>query len=359
MALSLALACGGSVFTSAPAGDDASTGDGPGFDGAPADGAVTDGAADGAVTDGATSDGPTDGGTTDSGTTDVFEEPPAHCGGAFQCIPAVPSAWTGPADLYLGGAPPPACAGLFTDSFDGMDGVQAPAASCDCSCGPTQVTCGPASLTTSMISGCASHCATTTAALGVCFAAPTGCLSFGANGVFQTVTVPATGGVCSPLATVAIPAVVWKSYARTCTSPAGPAQADCPAGQVCARTPSTPFQPAACIVRAGVHACPAEGYTQAHVEFTGLTDGRGCSACTCGAPDGLQCSPTLYAYNATTNGTCGGMPDSYDPAACVPANNRADLKVESTGSGGPCAASAVMPSGTATPTDATTICCTE
>jgi hypothetical protein len=325
-------------------------GDGLAADGTPGDDATSDGAAmrDGTVTEGAM----------DSGAADVFEEAPAHCSGDFQCIPAVPGGWAGPTDLYLGAAPAPTCPGLTTDSFDGMEGLQATAASCDCACGPTKITCGSASLTTSIVAGCATVCATTTPVLGACFAAPSGCLAVGATGTFQTLAVAVTGGSCAPVSTAEITPPTWTNYARTCAS-LGSAQADCPAGQICARTPSAPFQPTACIVQAGDQMCPAKGYTQAHAEFTGLIDTRACTACTCGAPAKLQCTGTLYAYDTTTDGTCGGMADIYDPAACVPTNERSDLKVDAVGSGGACAASVVTPMGAVTPTGATTICCTE
>jgi hypothetical protein len=347
-ALALPFACGGGVFIAAPAGDDASMADGPVLDG------LVD--ADALIDQGGEADGPTD-----TGAADVVDEVPAHCGGDFQCIPAVPVGWSGPTDLYLGAAAAPACPGLSTDSFDGMDGLQAPAASCDCACGSPQVTCGGASLTTAIVSACSPSCAITTPSLDTCFAAPAKCDTrvLGPTGTFQTLTVSVESGTCMPQSTVGITPATWKSYARTCASPLGSARADCPAGQVCTRTPSDPFQPVACIVEAGAKACPAEGYTQAHVEFTGLSDTRSCAACTCGAPSKEECTGTLYAYAATTNGTCGGMPDTYEPAVCVPTNSQSDLKVEAVGSGGACAASTGTASGTATPTGTTTICCTE
>jgi len=171
-------------------------GDGLAADGTPGDDATSDGAAmrDGTVTEGAM----------DSGAADVFEEAPAHCSGDFQCIPAVPGGWAGPTDLYLGAAPAPTCPGLTTDSFDGMEGLQATAASCDCACGPTKITCGSASLTTSIVAGCATVCATTTPVLGACFAAPSGCLAVGATGTFQTLAVAVTGGSCAPVSTAEI-----------------------------------------------------------------------------------------------------------------------------------------------------------
>jgi hypothetical protein len=305
------------------------------------------------------SDGSARDGMTDTGIADVLEEPPAHCGGSFQCVPAVPEGWAGPADLYLGAAAPPACPGLATDSFDGMDGLEAPPASCDCTCGPTKVTCSRASLTTSAVNGCATPCATNNVVLGTCVAAPSGCLVSGVAGTFQTVAVSVTSGACPPLATVGIPVASWANHARTCAFPLESAQADCPAGQVCARTPSAPFEPAACIVQAGASMCPAVGYTQPHLEFAGVSDTRACSACTCGAPPKAQCVGTLQAYS-TTDGTCGGMAiTTYDPAVCVPTNTASDLMVQATGTGGPCTASAVTPSGAATATGATTICCTE
>jgi hypothetical protein len=353
-ALTLSLACGGDAFTVAPRGDDASTDDGPASDGPASDGPPFDGRAEDVTGDGSTTDSPAD--TTAA---DVVEETPAHCGGDFQCIPAVPVGWAGPTDLYLGATPAPACPGLSTDSFDGMEGLQAAAATCDCECGPPQVTCGSAALNTSIVSGCATQCATTTPVLDTCFTAPANCLTLpGTTGTFQTLTVAVTSATCSPQPTVGITPPTWNTYARTCALPSGSARDDCPAGQVCARTPSDPFQPVACIVQAGAKDCPADGYTQAHTEYTGLNDTRGCTACTCGASGKAECTGTLYGY-ATTNGTCGGMADIYDPAVCVPTNLRSDLKVEATGSGGACDPSAVTPRGASTPTGTTTICCTE
>jgi hypothetical protein len=319
------------------------------------DGRVLDGFAD-ALIDQSIPDG-----LAEAGAGDVVEEVPLHCGGAFQCIPAVPVGWSGPTDLYLGAAAAPACPGLSTDSFDGMEGLQAPAASCDCACGPPLVTCGGASLSTAIVKTCSPSCAITTPVLDTCFTAPADCVTTvpGATGTFQTLTVSVKSGSCSPQSTVGIPSVSWKSYARTCASPLGSAQGDCPTGQVCARTPSDPFQPVACIVQTGAKSCPADGYTQPHVEFTGLSDTRNCTACTCGAPANEECTGTLYAYAGTTNGTCGGMPDTYDPAVCVPTNSQSDMRVRAVGSGGACAASAGTPTGTATPTGTTTICCTE
>jgi hypothetical protein len=352
--LTLSLACGGAVFTAASHEDDASTDDGPAIDGPALDGRAEDG-----MDDGSTTDSPTDTAAAETAA-DVIEETPAHCGGDFQCIPAVPVGWAGPTDLYLGAAPAPACPGASTDSFDGMEGLQAAAAACDCECGPPEVTCGSASVTTSTVKGCGTQCATATPALDTCFAAPADCLTLPTmTGTFQTLTVSVTSATCSPQSTVGITPPTWKTYARACASPLGSAQGDCLAGQVCARTPSDPFQPVACIVQAGAKACPVDGYTQLHTEYTGVTDTRACTECTCGASGKAQCTGTLYAYAATTNGTCGGMADIYDPAVCVPTNLRSDMKVEAVGSGAACVPSAVTPSGTSTPSGTTTICCTE
>src|SRR5580658_6830203 len=84
-ALALAFACGGSAFSTAPGGSDASTSDVPTPDAPVPDGSMSEAA-----------------GGNDGASTDSPEEPPAHCAGEFECVPAVPGGWTGPLEFYLG-----------------------------------------------------------------------------------------------------------------------------------------------------------------------------------------------------------------------------------------------------------------
>jgi hypothetical protein len=353
VALALAGACGGSAFTAA-SGDDASTSDGPTASDGPAGGDSSGDVAPGAdVTAEASPDG-----ASETSVTDAPEEGPSHCGGEYQCVPAVPGGWAGPLELYRGATPPPVCPGDSSTTFDGMDGLQAPAPTCSCSCGSPVIVCASVNMTTSAAPGCATSCDTTPVASGSCFASPL--CAGNPTSAFQTLSSAAATGTCTPQAAVDVPPVTWAAYARACASSFAVTQSDCAAGLVCAHlAPAAPFQAGACIVQAGSQACPTVGYVQSHVEYTGETDTRGCNPCTCGGSGNATCAASMEAYE-TSNATCGGLSDTFEPPVdCVPTNVGADLRVTVTGSGDPCTPSTGSQTGVATPTGPSTICCTE
>jgi hypothetical protein len=347
-ALTLAGACGGSAFTAASGDDASTTSDGPSNDGSAGD--VSPGAD---VTPEASPDD-----ASETSITDALDEGPPHCGGDFQCVPAVPGGWTGPLELYLGAAAPPACPSGSSTTFDGMDGLQASAPNCDCSCDSPVIVCGSVTMTTSAAADCATSCETTPVASGSCFASAT--CAGNPTSAFQTLSSPVATGKCTPQAAVDVPPASWAAYARACASSFAVTQSDCAAGLVCAHlAPAAPFQAGACIVQAGSQACPTAGYVQSHVEYTGLTDTRGCNPCSCGGSGNATCAATVDAYE-TSNATCGGLSVTFDPPVdCVPTNVGADLRVTVTGSGDPCTPSPGSPTGVATPTGPSTICCTE
>jgi hypothetical protein len=288
---------------------------------------------------------------------DAMEESPAHCGGDFECVPAVPSGWTGPLELYLGASAAPSCPAVATDVFDGMDGLNAPAATCGCACGSPEITCS-VEMNTYDVSPCATSCASTAIVSGTCF---TTAKCAGSSGLtaYQTLTVENSDGKCAPQATTTSTPPSWSDYARACAPLVMPGQLDCPTGQVCTRKPvEAQFEAGVCIMQSGNQTCPT-GYGVSHVEYTDVDDGRGCSACTCGDPPSITCSATLEGY-MTTNGTCSAGAITYTPpVACVPTSDMADMQVVVTSSSGQCAASAVSATGTATPTAPSTLCCTQ
>jgi hypothetical protein len=345
-ALAMAFACGGGAFSTAPGENDASLGDGPTPDVATPDAPVPDGSMSEAAggNDGASSDSP--------------EEPPAHCDGEFECVPAVPGGWTGPLELYFGSSAAPSCPGVEKDVFDGMEGLMAPAAMCGCSCGSPAIICSSVDMTTYDLTGCATKCATTVTVSGACFTTVK-CAGSSITGAFQTLSTPTAAGSCPPQATTGTTPPSWTEYTRACAPALMLGQIDCPTGQVCTRKPAeAPFQTGVCILQSGTPTCPA-AYGVQHLEYTGVDDGRGCTACTCGEPMNLTCTADLNQYS-TTNGTCSGNVDSFDsPVTCNPTNAVADMKVVITPSSGPCTASDVSPVGAATPTGPSTICCTQ
>jgi hypothetical protein len=343
----MAFACGGGAFSTTPGGSDASLGDGPTFD-APVPDAP---APDGSMLEAS--------GGNDGASTDVIEELPTHCDGDYECVPAVPSGWTGPLEFYLGASAAPSCPGVEKDVFDGMQGLTAPPATCGCSCGSPSITCSPVEMLTYDLSGCgASACNTTMTTSGACFTSAK-CFGSSITGSFQTLSASTAAGGCQADATDTATPPSWAEYARACSPLLMPGQLDCAAEQVCTRKPvEAGFEPGVCIVQSGTPTCPAS-YSVQHVEYTGVDDGRGCTGCSCGAPQNLTCSATLYEYQST-NETCSGGVDTFGPpVTCDPTSAVVDMKVVVTPSSGPCTASSVAPVGTATPTGESTICCTQ
>lgn len=356
LGVALALACGAPFSTAT--GGDASTSDSgseaaqgsppeAGGDGAP--GSPPEAGGDGAPEAGG-DDAP------DAPPMDALDETPPHCAVGFECVPAVPpGGWSGPVEFYLGTAAPPVCPAAEKEVFDGMEGLQAPPYTCDCTCGSP---CGDLDLTTSIVHGCATSCSARVVTSGACFTS-TACTGSTLTGSYQTLSF-GTSPACTPQPTSTPTPLSWQAYSRACAPALAAAQLDCPAGDVCTRKPDdAPFQAGVCIWQSGVLTCPV-GYGQQHVEYTGDEDTRGCTSCTCGMTGAVTCSATLYTYG-TTNDTCGGMATTYDPpVACIPTNAVADMKVIVTSEPSiPCAATGGTEEGTATPTGATTFCCTQ
>jgi hypothetical protein len=298
-------------------------------------------------------------GGNDGASTDSPEEPPAHCAGEFECVPAVPGGWTGPLEFYLGSSTAPSCPGAAKDVFDGMDGLVAPAAMCGCTCGSPAILCSSVDLYTYDLADCAAKCATTVTVSGACFTTAK-CAGSSITGSYQSLSNPTGTGSCPAQPTIGSTPPSWTDYSRACAPLLMLGQIDCPTGQVCTRKPvEAAFQAGVCIMQSGSPTCPAE-YGVQHLEYTGVDDGRGCSKCTCGEPMNISCSAELDVYT-TTNGTCSSTPPDrfLPPVTCDPTNAVADMEVVVTPSAGPCTASGVSPIGTATPTGQTTLCCTQ
>jgi len=126
-----------------------------------------------------------------------------------------------------------------------------------------------------------------------------------------------------------------------------------------------PFQPQACIVATGDIACPAAApysvYSVRTVYYSAVTDTRDCAACTCGAPSGVDCNANAHVQTWDKNNCGGGMLDDFSPLpeTCKGVDGATvSVKLITSPKGGSCLASMGQATGTATPVNPTTICCT-
>ena len=77
----------------------------------------------------------------------------------------------------------------------------------------------------------------------------------------------------------------------------------CGTGELCAPRQPAPFEGRVCISKGGDQTCPAAGYTEKHVAFGEVFDGRSCSACTCEAAVGGSCTLSVNLYDPA-DGLC-------------------------------------------------------
>jgi hypothetical protein len=110
-----------------------------------------------------------------------------------------------------------------------------------------------------------------------------------------------------------------------------------------------------CITHHGDVACPPGEYTNKHLFYAGIEEGRSCSPCSCGAASGVKCKLDVDLYLTPT---CLGMP-SHNIAidACHGGGPFAGAIAKSAPAGGTCPTSGGFPQGGVAPGDPTTVCC--
>jgi hypothetical protein len=317
---------------------------------APQDGTSHDGLSvqDGPATDGS---GEHDGSPVDATAHDAPDDAPSDTGGdapavcTGTCAPAAPSGWSGPLEVSFSATAPPTCGGAWGGTnWISYDTLDAPAATCGCSCdAPTGTVCSaeyqPDCISGGICSyGCSGNVALTA---GQCSGAigSAGGQAVAGGGIV-------TAGTCAPQATVNKPATSWADEARACAPTTTPAA--CEGAAVCVPAVDPTF--AICVEQSGDVACPP-AYPNQHLEYSGLSDTRGCSACTCGAPSGASCGGGINCY---ADGACGSYLTSTG-GGCD--QSCPYVRYDQQLSGGSCGAASVSPTGSATPTGATTFCC--
>jgi hypothetical protein len=298
---------------------------------------------------------------------------------SYSCIPPVPGGWTGPAALWqaMNPATAPACQNTFGNPIDANGGLTFSPASCGtCTCGASGQTCSAAGTFHPDQACNNTTCATVIPASdGSCTAVASN--SCGSGGSFTMGASPPTptGGSCSANAgSVSVPPVSWTTSARVCSytgatdGPGGCADT----GDLCVLSPTGSYGSTLCVYSMADPAptsCPV-GYTRTGplVFYAADADTRGCGGCACaGAPSGGSCSGTVDLYGTSANG-CSGTPVTYTVGAacqCYGCGGQPSLtampgyvKGSYAITAGTCAVTAQpTPTGTATPTGPTTLCC--
>ena len=292
---------------------------------------------------------------------DVVEEPPATCGGSFACVPAVPTGWSGPVELYSGSSPAPTCTTDFSSSYDGNGQLSAPPATCTCSCNAPTTGCAAPDMTFFTTGICTvTPCYSTTLQNGVCTTIndSASCIPNGVGSPHMSALAPSvTAGNCTPQHGKQLHPTTWGTYAQACSSTTAVVQLDCQTGSVCAPTPAAPYGQTLCVSRAGDLACPSQGYTAKQVFYGSVSEGRSCSGCTCGGLTGASCAAVIDSYSSS-DGSCGGSVQTYDaPFSCDSVNQPGDFRLTLTPQNGSCAANPDTATGAATPASPTTFCC--
>jgi hypothetical protein len=291
---------------------------------------------------------------------DAVSEPPASCSGNFACVPDVPSGWEGPLEVYSGSAGPPACTTYFAQSVGAYDVLQAPAATCGCSCGGSTTTCNPPgiSFSDSMTCGSVASCATAYLSPNVCTHVDERSACVGSALLDITMLAgSSTSGPCAPQPMSTVPPYTWGTQARGCVSTVAPAQVDCSSGQICAPKPETGFATKLCISHAGDVICPGGGYGVKHLYYTAVDDTRSCTNCTCGGATGGSCDFTVTGYTSTTSSCTGGAIIYGNGTKCAGVQQPGDFRMTVMSTGGTCAPSTSTATGTAAPIDPVTVCC--
>lgn len=287
-----------------------------------------------------------------------------------QCVASGPFGWTrDPFLLYIGSElEAPACPDRALNmAYEGHADLIAPDECGPCSCGAPSCEL-PAGLTANSTTCQNEGPATVHLSFpappdwnGTCVAPP----GIPANLLDSVTFAPLTVGPCAP-ETGPIPSkaqAYWKTYARVCQ---GEEFGECASsGEVCAPTAEPPppgfFQ---CIgyLREGDPICP-ETYPVKHVFYSGLTDTRDCTDCTCGAPVGSDCSATLSTYTDADCSTLmtaawiGLVTQCHDAMTGSALQSMSAMLVDNQP--GSCEPSGGVPYGEATPTAPSTFCCQE
>ena len=301
-----------------------------------------------------------DSGTPPDSSTDAAVEASPSCqsvNDAAVCAPTPPGTWKGPIIVYEGpsSTSAPACpSGL--PLFRAHTGLDAGAAICTpCACQVQSASC-----TAPILQGDATGVCTN---LDQRYPLTNGqCVVLNTVGLNEAAVVPSSpdASLTASGGDPTLPPATWGALGEGCA--AVPAVGACPSGDACLKyAPQGFLSGKFCVYTPGDTTCPGAPYGERHVYYTGLSDNRGCSTCGC-ALTGGSCNTvgdgvTLY----WDPGCSDSLVTLQVPSACsaVASARSAFLTGNPTPLSPPTAdISGGKPTGSASGTNATTVCCT-
>ena len=210
------------------------------------------------------------------------------CTGDRRCVPEPPEGWTGLATVHIG-AEAVECASPFSASDISIyQNISHAQAECTCSCGEVSGECGSIEVSSALPT--------------MCFGTAPQEIPFNQCTILERVNGPCARGrwtegpssvQCPVMSTADLGDVKWDDRVTLCESSVLPGE--CEAQEVCAPRAPDGFE-GVCIYREGDHMCPL-GFPQRVTGYTGYSDTRSCSPCTCiASADSVGCSTTLRSY---------------------------------------------------------------
>jgi hypothetical protein len=153
----------------------------------------------------------------------------------------------------------------------------------------------------------------------------------------------------------------WGEGVKACKAESG--LEGCSGSQVCVPRPEAPFEPRACIAKAGDNACPAGAFSLKSVSYGDFDDTRDCSDCSCGSAVNGTCKLTVSLFSDAALNSCNNPLAMVESGECVdlPSNSRVGSRtaaITQAPAGGSCSVTGGgVASGGVTPIDPTTFCC--
>ncbi len=278
--------------------------------------------------------------TSSSGVVDCTTAPGA------QCVPPAPAGWEGPVALVSGTVDKQCGTDWPIVNVYNIGPINAPNASCTCSCSAPQ--------------GGACSAGIVSYSSGNCMIANGGGSIAGACTVIPNANVqsyifhgaPSGAATCSPVFSASVPAASFAGTSSICAG-AQLAQGGCADGSLCAPPLPAGVSSRMCVYTPGDVACPDPNYSLRTVVYQGLDDSRGCSACTCGPAQLTGCSGTVPVYGDTS---CVSILQNASLETCY-GGTFGGIGAPALTATGMCLASGSSPQGAATPTGAITACC--
>lgn len=271
------------------------------------------------------------------------------------CVPVAPAGFSGPfAWLERPADAPLACPAPFErELVEAFSELSAPAASCECECGPIgSAGCGDAAVTR-LATTCVSAVQETQDLVP-------GCNQVGGAGWPSSSSfhfdAPAKEGGCIPQPTVGLDPAAFLTRHLGCAGAFS--TAGCEPDELCAPPPGDPLQARWCVWQDGDAQCPAGDYAERTLLYRGFQDQRGCQQCTCTLPEG-PCDGTSMVLYSSTN--CSTGPHVVAPDTCLGGFGGPNITGILHVGGTPptaCESGTVVPIGDAAGIDPVTFCCT-